>query len=99
MNQQDAMAMYQQDATDGAAVGTSGFAVGYRDLSLARPVAERAGCQEIDVRAVDTARLLAGSQVSQAPRPVRLPGQARSRASVRVRGGKSAQPRRTRASG
>jgi transketolase len=41
--------------------------LGYRDPSLARPVAERAGWQEIDVRAVDTARLLA-ADAAQKPR-------------------------------
>ena len=40
--------------------------MGYRDPSLARPVAERAGWQEIDVRAVDTARLVAADAVQKA---------------------------------
>jgi transketolase len=38
----------------------------YRDPLLARPLAERAGWQEIDVRAVDTARLLAADAVQKA---------------------------------
>jgi Transketolase len=58
--------MNQQHATAGAAVSTSGAGLGYRDPSLARPVAERAGWQEIDVRAVDTARLLAADAVQKA---------------------------------
>lgn len=58
--------MNQQHATAGAAASTSGVALGYRDPLLARPVAERAGWQEIDVRAVDTARLLAADAVQKA---------------------------------
>src|SRR5256714_13319014 len=58
--------MNLQHAPAGAAVSTSGFGLGYRDPSLARPVAERAGWQEIDVRAVDTARLLAADAVQKA---------------------------------
>ncbi len=58
--------MNLQHATAGAAVSTSGVGLGYRDPSLARPVAERAGWQEIDVRAVDTARLLAADAVQKA---------------------------------
>ena len=58
--------MNLQHATAGAAVSTSGAGLGYRDPSLARPVAERAGWQEIDVRAVDTARLLAADAVQKA---------------------------------
>ena len=58
--------MNQQHVTAGAAVSTSGAGLGYRDPSLARPVAERAGWQEIDVRAVDTARLLAADAVQKA---------------------------------
>ena len=42
--------MNQQHATAGAAVSTSGAGSGYRDPLLARPVAERAGWQEIDAR-------------------------------------------------
>ena len=45
--------MDQQHATAGDAVSTSGVGLGCRDPSLARPVAERAGWQEIDVRAVE----------------------------------------------
>jgi transketolase len=58
--------MNLQHATAGAAVSTSGAGLGYRDPSLARPVAERAGWQEIDIRAVDTARLLAADAVQKA---------------------------------
>jgi len=58
--------MSQQHATAGAAVSTSGAGLGYRDPSLARPVAERAGWQDINVRAVDTARLLAADAVQKA---------------------------------
>jgi len=58
--------MNQQHATAGAALRASGVGLGYRDPSLARPVAERAGWQEIDVRAVDTARLLAADAVQKA---------------------------------
>ena len=58
--------MNQQHAAAGAAASTSGVGLGYRDPSLARPVAERAGWQEIDVRAVDTARLLAADAVQKA---------------------------------
>ena len=58
--------MNQQHATAGAAASTSGVGLGYRDPSLARPVAERAGWREIDVRAVDTARLLAADAVQKA---------------------------------
>jgi transketolase len=58
--------MNKQHATAGAALSTSAVGLGYRDPSLARPVAERAGWQEIDVRAVDTARLLAADAVQKA---------------------------------
>jgi Transketolase, thiamine diphosphate binding domain len=58
--------MNQQHATAGAAASTSGVGLGYRDPLLARPVADRAGWQEIDVRAVDTARLLAADAVQKA---------------------------------
>src|SRR6476659_3641024 len=58
--------MDQQHATAGATVSTSGAGLGDRDPSLARPAAERAGWQEIDVRAVDTARLLAADAVQKA---------------------------------
>ena len=63
--------MDQQHATVGAAVSASGTGLGYRDPSLARPVAERAGWQEIDVRAVDTARLLAADAVQKAGSGIR----------------------------
>jgi transketolase len=56
--------MNLQHATAGATESTSGAGLGYRDPSLAWPVAERAGWQEIDVRAVDTARLLAAEYPS-----------------------------------
>jgi transketolase len=58
--------MNLQHTTAGAAVSTSGVGLGYRDPLLARPVAEQAGWQEIDVRAVDTARLLAADAVQKA---------------------------------
>jgi transketolase len=38
----------------------------YRDPSLARPLAKRAGWQDVDVRAVDTIRLLAADAVQKA---------------------------------
>jgi hypothetical protein len=52
----------------GAAADVAGFSaagLGYRDPSLARRVAERASWQEIDVRAVDTARLLVADAVQR----------------------------------
>ena len=57
--------MNQQHASRGRCEHV-GCRLGYRDPSLARPVAERAGWQEIDVRAVDTARLLAADAVQKA---------------------------------
>jgi hypothetical protein len=58
--------MDQQHAAAGAAVNTSSADLGDLDRSLARPVAERTGRQEIDVRAVDTARLLAADAIQKA---------------------------------
>jgi transketolase len=58
--------MNQQHATAGAAASTSGVGLGYREPLLARPVADPAGWQEIDVRAVDTASLPAADAVQKA---------------------------------
>ncbi len=58
--------MNQQHATTGAAASASGVGLGDRDPSLAWPLAGRPGWQEVDVRAVDTARLLAADAVQKA---------------------------------
>ncbi len=43
-----------------------GIGLEHRDPSLARPLAERAGWQDVDVRAVDTVRVLAADAVQKA---------------------------------
>ena len=59
--------MNQQHATAGAAVSTSGAVAWVTGIRRWRGLlAERAGWQEIDVRAVDTARLLAADAVQKA---------------------------------
>jgi transketolase len=58
--------MNQQHATDEAAPDTARVGLQYRDPSLARPLTGRAGWQDADVRAIDTARLLAADAVQKA---------------------------------
>jgi transketolase len=58
--------MNQQHAQDGTDPGTARAGLRYRDPSLARPLAGRPGWQDLDVRAVDTARLLAADAVQKA---------------------------------
>ncbi|RYZ27585.1 MAG: transketolase, partial [Propionibacteriaceae bacterium] len=56
--------MSSEDRT--ASPGPAGAALGrLRDPALSRPVAQTAGWQEVDVRAVDTARLLAADAVQR----------------------------------
>ena len=50
----------------GTAANPPGTGLEYRDPALSRPLAERAGWADVDVRAVDTARLLAADAVQQA---------------------------------
>jgi len=57
--------MSQPNATGPAAAGTPATGLQDRDASLARPVAGRAGWQDIDVRAVDTVRVLAADAVQK----------------------------------
>jgi transketolase len=61
----DEVAMDQQNAagSDSAAAPHTGLQ--YRDPSLARPKAELAGWQDVDVRAADTVRLLAADAVQK----------------------------------
>jgi transketolase len=54
-----------QHAQAGAA-NAPGTGLEYRDPALLRPLAERAGWTDVDVRAVDTVRLLAADAVQQA---------------------------------
>jgi transketolase len=58
--------MNQQHATAGAAASTSGVGLGYRGPLLAGPVADPAGWQEIDVRAVDIEGLLTAGAIQKA---------------------------------
>jgi hypothetical protein len=50
----------------GTAANPPGTGLEYRNPALSRPLAERAGWTDADVRAVDTARLLAADVVQQA---------------------------------
>ena len=50
----------------GTAANPPGTGLEYRDPALSRPLAERAAWTDADVRAVDTARLLAADAVQQA---------------------------------
>ena len=58
--------MNQQHAADGADPGTARVGLRYRDPSLARSLAGRPGWQDVHIRAVDTARLLAADAVQKA---------------------------------
>ena len=58
--------MSHPNASGPTAAGTPATGLQDRDASLARPVAARAGWQDLDVRAVDTVRVLAADAVQKA---------------------------------
>jgi transketolase len=55
-----------QEHADGEVVGAARVGLQYRDRSLSPPRAEAAGWRDADIRAVDTARLLAADAVQKA---------------------------------
>jgi transketolase len=62
----DGIAMDQQHATGGDSPAVPRTGLQYRDPSLSKPRAGQAGWQDVDVRAVDTIRLLAADAVQKA---------------------------------